>query len=264
MHHWNSTLSLRRPPPSLPPSLPPYYLSPAIQSCLVIDWASPVSPQQRWVCSLPCGVTSSSCKQRNGWRVSGGYPPWESQTAASCEGRRITVVIQLLILKPTNIERFISSSSYCSLFGLDHGYNSVFLPLSCPCVLTWTSHWVLQWPTRSCRSCRSSCMSLCRGTQWRERCGTPPDRNQGRPRPDRSPLHLHWCAGGRKEKDGTYIGGIRKPLRKWKWKYIGLRLLPSWRSIRSTELPSSMGMKESGWSDCGLQSPWLGLHTLHT
>lgn len=59
---------------------------------------------------------------------------------------------------------------------------------------TWTSRTALRWPARSCRSCHSSCTSLCRGTQWRERCGTPPNRSLGRPEPDQNPLHLHWCA----------------------------------------------------------------------
>lgn len=82
MHHWNSTVS---PWPTAYPSLwpPPPYLTPLSNHLLSIG-----CPRQRWVRSLPCAVTSSSCRLRNGWRVSVGYPLSESPTGASWKGQR--------------------------------------------------------------------------------------------------------------------------------------------------------------------------------
>lgn len=40
--------------------------------------------RQASLATMPCAVTSSSCRQRNGWLVSGGYLPWESLPGASC------------------------------------------------------------------------------------------------------------------------------------------------------------------------------------
>lgn len=48
------------------------------------------------------------------------------------------------------------------------------------------------------------------------------------------------------------------------WVCLVDNILPSWRSNLSIGLPNSQGKMESGWSDCGLRSPWLELHTLHT
>lgn len=134
---------------------------------------------------------------------------------------------------------------------------------------TWTSRTALRWPARSCRSCHSSCTSLCRGTQWRGRCGTPPSRSLGRPEPDQNPLHLHWCAEGEIDYREKNQNCSLKVVVKWEAALrsetpSAARLLPSWRKSRSTGLPSWQGTLGSGWSDCGLQSPSLELHIQHT